>query len=181
MFAFNHVNSKIQSLPCNDFTKTEKLAKLFPLLQLNCFLSFWNPLSALLGEAPFTTYWEQSAVLLQKWNKNLEALTENTSQTGELHECPGQSRPLQTDKAALVLLNVSLEICLSETMIAETNQMNSAFRTKWMLQENISERNTLKNLESNFMDNKLGVQYIWKRKEEDGSRKRKEKIILKDI
>lgn len=66
-------------------------------------------------------------------------------------------------------------------MIAETNQMNSAFRTKWMLQENISERNTLKNLESNFMDNKLGVQYIWKRKEEDGSRKRKEKIILKDI
>lgn len=50
-------------------------------------------------------------------------------------------------------------------MISETNQMNAAFKTKWMFYENISEKNMLKSLESSFMGNKLGVQYNLKNKE----------------
>lgn len=98
---------------------------------------------------------------------------EHWSWTRELHGCRWQRRPLQTDEDTLVLLNLSLVICSSETMVAETNQMNAAFRTKRMLHKNISERNILKSLENSFMENKLSVQCIWKEKEKNGSRKRK--------
>ena len=61
-------------------------------------------------------------------------------------------------------------------MISETNQMNDAFKTKWMFYENISEKNMLKSLESSFMGNKLDVQYNWKNKE----RKKKKMGLVKE-
>lgn len=39
----------------------------------------------------------------------------------------------------------------------------------------------LKSLESNFMENKLGAQFIWKKKKKIGIEKEKKKIILKAI
>ena len=59
---------------------------------------------------------------------------------------------------------------------SETNQMDAAFRTKWMFYENISEKNIFKSLESSFMGNKLGVQYNWKKKE----RKKKKMGVVKE-
>lgn len=43
---------------------------------------------------------------------------------------PMTERILQTGKAALMLSNLSLGIRSSEIMIAETNQINAAFRAK---------------------------------------------------
>lgn len=133
-------------------------SNLIHLLSLSpsLFLFFWK---AILPQQ----YWEiQVPCSCESWIKTWWYLPKNTRLWAfPLHNYWQQKRPLQTGKATLVFLNVSLGIRSSRTMIAVGGKM------RWMLlsEQNYSSKRTalkeidLKCLESNFMENKLGSQF----------------------
>lgn len=61
--------------------------------------------------------------------------------------------------------HLSLVIRASETMMEKTNQMNAAFRAKWVLQEKDSENHAFEESGEQFIENKLGVWFIEKKVE----------------